>query len=99
MTTADYEDVLIPQLDRLSEEYGKLRVLFYMDEGFAGWEWSAAWEDAAFALKRRADFEKIAVVGGPHWVARCMKFTAFLIAGDVRTFLADRLQDAWVKAT
>jgi SpoIIAA-like len=83
-------NVLIPQLDTLSEEYGKLRVLFYMDEGFAGWERSAAREDAAFGLKHRADFEKIAVVGGPHWVAWCIKFTAFLIAGDVRTFPADR---------
>jgi SpoIIAA-like len=72
-----------------------------MDEGFPGWELSAAREAAAFGIKHRADFEKIAVVGGPHWVAWCIKFIACLIAGDIRTFSGDRLQDAWVwvKAT
>jgi SpoIIAA-like len=95
LTPADYQDLLIPQLDRLFEQYGKLRMLFYMDEAFSGWQLSAAREDAVFGLRHRADFDKIAVVGGPHWVAWCIRFTAFLIAGEIRTFSADRLQDAW----
>jgi stage II sporulation SpoAA-like protein len=66
-----------------------------MDERFAGWDLSSAWDDAAFGLKNRADFEKIAVVGGPNWVAWCIRFTAFLIAGEFRTYPADGLQDAW----
>jgi hypothetical protein len=66
-----------------------------MGEEFVGWTVSAVWDDARFGLKHRADFEKIAVVGGPGWVEWCIRFTAFPIAGDVRTFSADRLQDAW----
>ena len=95
LTGADYEKVLIPRLEKLFADYTRLRILLYMDERFAGWDLSAAWDDAAFGLKHRANFEKIAVVGGPHWVAWCIQFTAFLIAGQIRTFPADRLQDAW----
>ncbi len=95
LTGADYENVLIPRLEELFGEYRRLRILLYMDDRFAGWDLGAAWNDAAFGLEHRADFEKIAVVGGPHWVAWCIKLTAFLIAGEIRTYPADRLRDAW----
>ena len=95
LTNADYKDVLIPRLEKMFAEFGRLRILFYMDEGFTGWDLSAAWDDAAIALKHRADFEKIAVVGGPEWVAWCIRLSAFLISGEIKVFPSDRLQDAW----
>ena len=51
LTNADYKDVLIPRLEKMFAEFGRLRILFYMDEGFTGWDLSAAWDDAAIALK------------------------------------------------
>ena len=36
LTNADYKDVLIPRLEKMFAEFGSLRILFYMDEGFAG---------------------------------------------------------------
>ena len=95
LTNSDYKDVLIPRLEKMFAEFGRLRILFYMDEGFTGWDLSAAWDDAAIALKHRADFEKIAVVGGPDWVAWCIKLSAFLIAGEIKVFPKDQLQEAW----
>jgi hypothetical protein len=95
LTDADYEEMLMPRLERLFAQYQKLRVLFYMGEEFAGWTVSAAWDDARLGLNHRADFEKIAVVGGPGWIKWCAKFTAFLITGEIRTFSANQLQDAW----
>ena len=65
LTDADYQEMLIPNLEGLFAQYRKLRMLFYMGEEFAGWTVSAAWDDMNFGLKHRADFEKIAVVGGP----------------------------------
>ena len=55
LTGADYEKVLIPRLEELFGEYGRLRILLCMDEEFAGWDLSAAWDDAAFGLTHRAD--------------------------------------------
>ena len=95
LTDADYKKVLIPRLEQLLAEYSRLRVILYMDDQFSGWDLTAAWDDATFGLRHRADFEKIAVVGGPRWVALCITFAAFLIAGMIRTFPSDRLQDAW----
>lgn len=95
LTDADYKELLIPTLEKLFAQYRKLRVLFYMGEEFAGWTVSAAWDDARLGFNHRADFERIAVVGGPRWVEWCVKFTAFLIAGEIRTLSAEQLQGAW----
>jgi hypothetical protein len=64
LTEADYQDVLIPQLEGVLKKYPKARFLYYLDEGFTGWEMGAMWEDAKFGLRHKDDFEKIAVVGG-----------------------------------
>jgi SpoIIAA-like len=96
LTDIDYKDVLIPRLEKLFDEHGKLRILFYMDEKFSGWDLAAAWDDAVLGLRHRADFDRIAVVGGPRWVDWCIKFSAFLIKGEIRTFSADQLPGAWI---
>jgi hypothetical protein len=95
LTDEDYKSVLIPTLDKMFAEHGRLRILFFMDEGFRGWDLGAAWDDASIGLRHHADFEKIAVVGGPDWVAWFMKLSAFLIAGETKLFSKDQLDDAW----
>jgi hypothetical protein len=95
LTDADYKNVLLPKLDQMFATFGRLRILLYMDDGFEGWDLHAVWDDAALGLKHRADFEKIAVVGGPDWVGLFVKLSAFLIAGQTRVFSTDRLVEAW----
>jgi hypothetical protein len=46
-------------------------------------------------FRRRADFEKVAIVGAPPWEEWCLKLAGFLVAGEIRSFRADQLQDAW----
>ena len=96
LTDADYKNVLMPKLEKMFAEFGRLRLLFYMDESFSGWDLGAAWDDASLGLKHRADFEKIAVVGGPDWVVWFVKLSAFLIAGEIKVFPKDQLQEAWI---
>lgn len=100
LTEDDYASVLIPKLDALLREHGKLKVLFYMDESFEGWEPGAAWDDAKFGIKHRADFAKLAVVGGPRWVEWCMRLSAWIMEGEVKTFDEAQLRDAleWIAA-
>ena len=95
LTDADYKTKLIPKLDSLFKQYGKIKVLFFMDETFEGWNLDAAWDDASLGLQHRADFDKIAVVGGPAWVEWCVKLAGFLLKGEVQTFRRDQLKDAW----
>jgi len=95
LSDADYKHVLLPRLEALFAQHGKLRVLFLMDETFEGWNLEAAWDDASIGLQHRSDFEKIAVVGGPAWMEWCVKLAGFLMKGEVRTFPREQLSAAW----
>lgn len=57
---------LVPELERLVGERGKLSLLFDM-ANFHGWEVAAAWEDLKLDLHHYADIEKIAMVGENKW--------------------------------
>ncbi|GAB4348455.1 MAG: hypothetical protein Kow0026_02970 [Oricola sp.] len=95
LTDADYKTVLIPKLEALMAEHGKLDLLLYLDDDFEGWDAGAAWDDARFGMQHRADFEKLAVVGGPAWVRKGLMAFAFLMKGQVRTYPSDELEKAW----
>ncbi len=95
LTDADYKQTLIPKLESLFDQFGKLRVLLYMDETFEGWDLEAAWDDASLGLHHRADFEKCATVGGPTWVELFLKFAGFLMKGETHSFPRDKLPEAW----
>jgi hypothetical protein len=95
LTDADYKQTLIPRFDSLLQQHGNLKVLFYMADDFEGWDLEAAWDDASYGLKHRADFERMAVVGGPDWVDWCIKWAGFLMKGEIKVFPADQLDQAW----
>lgn len=95
VTDEDYEKVFLPVLGDLIKEHGKVRCVYYMDEGFLGWELGAMWGDAKFGLKHKNDFEKIAVIGGPKWAEWGTKITAHLVSAEIKTFKVDQLDEAW----
>ncbi|WP_343079949.1 STAS/SEC14 domain-containing protein [Ostreiculturibacter nitratireducens] len=91
---ADYRD-LLPKLEELFRQHGKLDLLFYMDEGFEGWDMQAAWDDASFGFSHAGDFERLAVVGAPAWVNWCIRLSSFLFKCEVRIFPGEALEEAW----
>ena len=99
LTFEDYDEVFKPKLNQVIQEYGKIRVLMYFAENFAGWETEAAWDDVKYGIKHRNDFEKIAVVGGSKWVEWVTRISAYFIDGQVKTYEASDFQAAisWVK--
>jgi SpoIIAA-like len=95
LTDLDYKEVLLPNLEALIKQHGKIRLLCFIDENFAGWEPGAMWEDAKFFFPHKNDFEKMAIVGGPKWVELMMKLFAPLMSGETRTFPGEQLPEAW----
>ncbi len=95
LTDQDYQEVLIPRLEALIKKHGKIRLLCFMDEEFAGLEAGALWDDAKFFLPHKDDFEKMAIVGGPKWIKLIMKIFAPLMKGEHKTFAAGQLSKAW----
>ena len=96
LTDEDYKNILVPSIEAMVKEHGKVRLLLYLDEGFKGWEPRAMWDDFKVGLgKLKDDFEKFALVGGPKWVQWAMKLDNYLMRGEVKTFSIVQLQDAW----
>jgi hypothetical protein len=95
LTDTDYKEVLIPRLEKILKEEGKLDLLVYMDKDFAGWDLHGAWDDMTYGFGHAADFDKLAIVGGPDWIGWCIKACGFLFKGEVRTYPEDQLETAW----
>ncbi|HZI33312.1 MAG TPA: STAS/SEC14 domain-containing protein [Candidatus Binatia bacterium] len=99
LTTKDYEEIFIPKLTELIQQHGKIKIVFYLNETFDGWELGAMWDDARFGLQHRNDFERIALVGGPRWVAWLTRLGSYFMHCELKTFEGASLKEAvdWVK--
>jgi hypothetical protein len=99
LTAKDYEEVFIPKINQLIQEYRKVRVVVFLAENFSGWEIGAAWDDAKFGIQHRNDFEKMAVVGGSKWVKWTTKISSHFMDGQVATYDTSDFQSAvaWAK--
>ena len=99
LTSQDYVDIFIPQLNQLIDKFGKIRVLVYLAENFTGWELGAAWDDAVFGLQHRHNFEKVAVVSDKKWVEWGTKIGAYFMDGQAASYTPLQFQDAvaWVR--
>ncbi len=95
LTVNDYHQVLGPALNRLSHQFETFRALFYMDANFDGWELPAAWANTKLDVRYRGELEKVAVVGAPAWEEWCVRLARWVMKGELRTFPADRLNEAW----
>jgi len=95
LTDQDYREGLIPRLEGMIRDQGKVRFLCHLDQEFAGWEMGAMWDDAKFFLSHKDDLEKLAVVGGPKWVEVTTKLFAPFMGGELKIFPEDQLPAAW----
>lgn len=89
----DYEDILIPALDRAIEENDRIRALVVMDDD-VDFSIEAMLDDAEFGLRHWRGFERVAVVGGPKWITRAIRGFAVLMPCPVQTFAAGKEDDA-----
>jgi len=83
----DYEHVLIPKLNELFEDHGKVRMLVEFEDTFSGWDsLGAAWDDMKLGLEHPNDYEKLALVGAPDWVEWGAKAFGIFFKGEVKSF-------------
>jgi hypothetical protein len=95
ITTKEYEDVIIPRVEAMFQEHGKIRFMWLVDDSFEGAEAGAMWDDTKLGLKHRHDFEKLALVGGPKWMDWLTKLAGKIMSGETKTFPREQLQGAW----
>ncbi len=89
----DY-DAMIPVLEDAIEREGPISLYCDMT-GYAGFTFGAALRDAKFSLRHIRDFAKMAVVGGPAWVGRRVRWIAPLFRVRAKVFEAGESENAW----
>jgi stage II sporulation SpoAA-like protein len=80
----DYKH-LVPEVERLIEQHGKIRVLLEMKD-FHGWDAGGLWEDIKFDLKHFSDVERVAMVGEKKWQKGMSRFCRPFTTAKVRYF-------------
>jgi hypothetical protein len=92
LTKEDYAH-LVPEVGRLIEKHGKIRMLFEMHD-FHGWSCGALWEDAKFALHHFRDIERLAVIGEKKWQKGMATFCKPFTKAEIRYFDHSQAEEA-----
>jgi hypothetical protein len=89
----------VPAVDAQIKEYGKLRILFLMQD-FHGWTAGAMWEDLKFDLKHWKDIERLAIVGDKKWENGMAAFCKPFTKATIRYFDAAQIEEArqWLES-
>jgi hypothetical protein len=82
----DYDDVLIPAVERALKRHGKIRVLYQLSRDFSGFTAEAMFDDAKFGIHHLTELEKIAVVTDAKWILRAVPVFSLFIPCPVRVF-------------
>ncbi|NOY61922.1 MAG: STAS/SEC14 domain-containing protein [Gammaproteobacteria bacterium] len=90
---ADYK-VLVPEVEALIAQEGKIRLLAYLHE-FRGWDLRAAWDDLAFDMKHYHDLERFALVGDKKWEEWMAKLSRPFTRAEVEYFPSSEIDAAW----
>ena len=86
VTKADYESVLIPDLNKRLESHDKVRIYYQTAPDFDGFDSGAMWDDTKVGFRHLLRWEKFAVVTDVGWITQAMKFVGFLMPGQFRAF-------------
>ena len=98
LTDDDYE-AFVPRMESLIERWGRLRMLFDLDD-FEGWDLASAWEELKFEARHRKDLKRVAVVGEKKWERWTTKLSKVFTGTDVRFFERAQEDEArtWITA-
>ena len=86
ITREDYEETLIPAIEKGVSARGRVKLLYWCGEAFMGFSAGAMWDDAWFGLTHLGSFAKIAVVSDVEWLRQSVKFFAPLLPPPVQVF-------------
>ncbi|MFP4314258.1 MAG: STAS/SEC14 domain-containing protein [Alphaproteobacteria bacterium] len=97
ITHEDYQNVVIPGIEKALETHDKVSVMFILED-LPGMEMAALWDDTKFGLQHWRDFKRMALVTDLDWVRNMTAFFAWMIPAEVKMFALDQEQEArnWV---
>jgi hypothetical protein len=97
LTHQDYQDVLIPALEKAFAEKSPLRALCDMRD-LEKIDWKALWDDFKFGIHHLKDVERMATVGNQWWLSFLMRFANLFFKVTLKNFKSHQLEEAteWI---
>lgn len=97
LTDEDYAD-FVPRMEELIKQWGRLRMLFEMED-FHGWDAHSAWEEFKFHVRNHKNLKRVAVVGEKAWEKWASRISRFFTGSDVKFFDRADLEKAreWIE--
>jgi hypothetical protein len=98
VTGEDYSKVLIPAVEDRIRKYGKVRILYRLDNELQWFTLNAMLEDAKVGIRNFTAFERIAVVSDVDWVNSAVEMFKFVIPFPVKTYSNEEFSEAkaWI---
>ena len=90
----DYQTVLIPEIQKIKDTNGEIRVVIYFDENFTGYTMGAMVDDAVFGMKNLLSFKKISVIGTHGWIDTFVSFAQTIAPSVVKKFTFEEMSEA-----
>ncbi len=98
VTAKDYEDHIVPAIERVLAAGDRPRFLYVLGPDFEGFELRAMFADAKVGISHLSDFERIAVVTDHDWIENSVRAVGVFVPCPVRVFEDDELAEAkaWI---
>ena len=98
VTAADYENVIVPDVEAAFALNRKLRLLYHLGPDFTGFDAGAMWDDTKLGFRHMSGWDRIAMVSDVTWVRMMAKAFGFTVPGEFRLYRNDQLLEAkaWI---
>lgn len=99
ITSADYENALVPAIEAALAERDRIRMLVILGEEFQGFDLSAVWADSKLGLSHWGGFDRVGVVTDINWVRTVIRLAAPMTACPVQIFDLAEVEEArrWLR--
>lgn len=91
---ADYENVLVPHLEKARQEQTRIRLLLEFSPEFSRLTIGAALNELKIGIKYAALFAKVAVISDSEWFGRALRFFSSLRPSPTRSFRTGQMNQA-----
>lgn len=101
ITTMDYEKIIMPAVEEMHRDRGKVRFLYHLGDDFSGFQPGAVLDDAKLGLRHLTGWERTAIVTDVDWIRWGARIFGLAIPGQVRVFSNRELDEAkrWIRET
>lgn len=94
VTAADYENIIVPDVEAAFALNRKLRMLYVTAEDFTGFDPGAMWDDAKLGVRHFSGWERIALVTDVTWLRTAATAFSFAVPAEFRLFQGAELDEA-----